>query len=314
MTARSAGGVYLLMLAVLSGTLCQRLAGAAPEQGKPSASEVLVTVNGVPVTAADVGLEFYLKQVPEEATDAQKREYVERLIDRLLVQQFLDRLKIEADPEELDRQVGVVTTLIEKRGGNVEDVLAEIGLTEKQLRETLALPIAWRQFVRQTVTDRQVREYFDQHRRQLDGTRLSGAQIVKTVSADASEADWKSAESLLMEVRRKIASGETSFAEAARRHSDSPSADRGGDLGRFEFHGRIAPEMARIAFSLKPGEVSEVFRSRFGVHLLTVTDEIPGQLSAEDVRPMILESLGDELWNQQVKAERARARIVWANH
>jgi parvulin-like peptidyl-prolyl isomerase len=62
---------------------------------------------------------------------------------------------------------------------------------------------------------------------------------------------------------------------------------------------------------MQPGEISEPFRTRFGVHLLTVTDRKPGDLSLEDVRGDVLAAMSRALWEQQAGEERARARIEW---
>lgn len=272
---------------------------------------VLVKVNGQTVTDADLQLDFHLRQLPQDVSDDQKRKLLETLVDRELIAAFLKQRKVEVPAEEIDRRLELVKKVIEQTGGTQAEVLAEIGLTEAELRQAVTLPLAWDIHVRRTVTNSQVIEYFQQHRRELDGTKLTGSQIVKTLDEVATQADWKQAEQTLSKVREEIAAGKVSFATAAAMYSDSPSGKTGGDLGQFEFTGRLPAEITSVAFALKPGELSDVFRTRFGVHLLQVREELPGQLSAEDVRPQIVEALAGQLWNQQVNAERARARIQW---
>jgi peptidyl-prolyl cis-trans isomerase C len=70
--------------------------------------------------------------------------------------------------------------------------------------------------------------------------------------------------------------------------------------------------ISRVAFQLKKGDISEPFRTSFGMHLLTVTDRRPGQLSLEDVRPIVLEAISDDLWRDTVRDLREKARIEWA--
>lgn len=55
----------------------------------------------------------------------------------------------------------------------------------------------------------------------------------------------------------------SSFEEAATRWSDCPD---GGDLGFFG-RGEMVPEFERIVCSLRPGEVSDIFRTPFGFHI-----------------------------------------------
>jgi peptidyl-prolyl cis-trans isomerase D len=52
---------------------------------------------------------------------------------------------------------------------------------------------------------------------------------------------------------------------------DANSNQEGGNLG-FVRRGDLEPEMEKVAFSLKEGEVSEPFETSFGWHILKVTD------------------------------------------
>ena len=69
---------------------------------------------------------------------------------------------------------------------------------------------------------------------------------------------------------------------------------------------------SQAAFPLKTGEVSEPFRTRYGYHLLTVTERRPGQLSLEDVRALIYNKLAQQAWNELVAEQRKQAEIEWA--
>ena len=66
--------------------------------------------------------------------------------------------------------------------------------------------------------------------------------------------------------------GTLDFAEAAKEYSDdNATADKGGDLGFFK-KGDMAPEFDTVAFALKPGEISEPFRTPFGYHIIKVEE------------------------------------------
>ena len=70
----------------------------------------------------------------------------------------------------------------------------------------------------------------------------------------------------------KIKNG-ADFGEMAKEYSQDPgSKDRGGDLGFFARR-QMVKEFDETAFNLKVGEVSGVVRSRFGYHLIKVTDK-----------------------------------------
>lgn len=78
-----------------------------------------------------------------------------------------------------------------------------------------------------------------------------------------------------------LKSGED-FAEVAKRFSDDPGTkSKGGDLGYFERRMMI-PEFDEAAFKLDVGQVSDVVRTNFGLHVIKVTDKLPYPTFEED--------------------------------
>lgn len=75
----------------------------------------------------------------------------------------------------------------------------------------------------------------------------------------------------LREVRGKLLAG-ADFDELARKHSDKASDHI--DLGFFK-RGELAEEFELVVFSMNAGEISPVFASPFGFHLVKVTEQKP---------------------------------------
>jgi protein-disulfide isomerase len=69
------------------------------------------------------------------------------------------------------------------------------------------------------------------------------------------------------ELHQKLITGGATLPDLAKQHSDCPSAEQGGDLGRLS-RGELVPSIERVAFSLAPGEVSPVVESPFGFHVI----------------------------------------------
>ena len=71
-------------------------------------------------------------------------------------------------------------------------------------------------------------------------------------------------------LRTRIKNGED-FAKLAKLYSEDGSASDGGDLGFFD-RTQMATEFTAMAFKLKPGELSPVFETEFGLHILQVLE------------------------------------------
>ena len=276
---------------------------SAKSNAAKSDSRVLVRVNGQPITEAD--LDDFAKSLKLAADEIPQRreQMLERLIDRQLLRAFLAQKKVSANPEQLEAHLTRLKTRLKERKVDFDQLLAKSGITVESLRHELRLPLDWEAFVKLEVTDAKLREVWKQRRQEFDGSEVRAAQIA--LKSDDPAAD----EQTLRDLRGQILDKSITFADAAKKHSQAPSAATGGDLGRFGFRGKQPPPYPQVAFALKVGEVSEPVRSPFGVLLLTVTERSEGQLSLEDARPEILQQLSIEMQREVLQHERAKAKI-----
>lgn len=289
--------------------VCSLLCFQVAAGGADDPARIVATVNGSKVAQTELAAEFLVRRVPEAKQAALRDVVLNDLIDRRLIAAYLDQRKAPVPEPELEAQLDLLKRAVEAGGDQFAEVLGRRGLTEESLRAQLALPLRWKAYVRRTITDQQLRDYFESRRAEFDGTQVRARQIVISVSADAEEAAWAMAAATLKQVREMIVAGKTSFEEAARQHSTSPSGKQGGDLGFIGYRGRLPPDVAAAAFALKAGDVSEVIRSPFGVHLVRASERKPGDYSLEDVREQVWEQQANDLWNEQVATARKSAKI-----
>jgi peptidyl-prolyl cis-trans isomerase SurA len=99
-------------------------------------------------------------------------------------------------------------------------------------------------------------------------TQTRARHILLRPSAQLSQAQ---ALEQLGSVRQDILSGKVDFADVAKRISQDGSAPQGGDLG-WANPGMFVPEFEQTMNQLRPGQLAEPLVSRFGVHLMEVTD------------------------------------------
>ena len=274
-------------------------------------AQTLATVQGVPITQDDVDRLMASRLVPPAARSKLQKQFLNQLVDRQLVQNYLAKLKVVVDPKIIAARIQSIHARIKKSGDDPKKVLAKLGYTEDSFRKELTLPLAWQLHVKQIISRMELKQLFAAERARYDGTELRARQIV--LKLPANENARQLAMTKLTVIRNKIVSGKISFEAAAKKHSTSPSRDKGGDVGFFAYRGRMPVSITKIAFGLKKSDVSKPFVTRFGVHLLQVTGRKPGQLSLEDARPEIFKRLSDERWKSTISRLRKTAKIEWSN-
>lgn len=123
------------------------------------------------------------------------------------------------------------------------------------------------------VTEDEMDQYYKAHQDEFRSPEMVRARhILIKVDRTASEDDKKNAREKAEGILKRIKAGED-FAKLANEVSDDTgSKTKGGDLGLFP-KGRMVPAFEQAAFSLKPGEVSDVIESPFGFHIIKVEEK-----------------------------------------
>lgn len=135
-------------------------------------------------------------------------------------------------------------------------------------RKQLAQPY----LVDKDVSEKLIREAYDRLNKDVHASHI----LIK-VAPDALPKDTLTAFNKALKVRDRLIKDGNNFAAIAKEVSDDPSAkENGGDLGYFTALQMVYP-FESAAFKLKPGTVSMPVRTRFGYHLIKVTDIRPAQ-------------------------------------
>lgn len=153
----------------------------------------------------------------------------------------------------------------EKRG---LDTIAAFNEELNGYRDELAKPY----LTDVTITDSMVHEAYY---RRINEVRAS--HILIEMDRFALPADTAKAYNKLIDIRNQYLNGEKTFEELATQYSEDPSVRiNKGDIGFFKVFNMVT-EFENAAYTTPVGEVSMPFRTRYGYHILKVTDKFKNE-------------------------------------
>src|SRR5215208_5356649 len=142
------------------------------------------------------------------------------------------------------------------------------------------------------------RAYEDKQQQYSTPEQVRASHILLKTEGKDDATVKKQAEELLAKVK---AGGD--FAQLATKFSeDEVSKAKGGDLDFFP-QGQMVPEFDKAAFSMKPGEISDLVKTQYGYHIIKILDKKAAATKPlEEVRAQI----EDELKWERAQAEAQR--------
>lgn len=287
------------------------VAPAAPAELK----QVLATVNGEPITKADV-MDFVVRyQVPVGDPEQHKAIYetcIDTLINMKLVSQFITRQRLPVDEKKVDEDLKNLQDELKKDGEDLASALVKNGKSIDDLRKELSNRQRWIAYVDAKGTNAELKRYVDNNKDIFNGVKVRASHILLVPKPDATPAEKEQVRQRLLQIKRDIVAGKITFAEAANKFSedDRKAKGDGGDIGFFERRSGIIEEFADAAFKLKKGAISDPVETLLGYHLIQVTDRSEGTpFDFEAKRKLVVDMYSMELQKNLVETERAKAKL-----
>lgn len=190
------------------------------------------------------------------------------------------------------------------------------GITRDEIRSTIRRDLDVRAYIEGRlassihVSEDSARAWFDRNKQRLAGKdSVRARHIILLAHPGDSDSVVAVRRAQLEALRKRVVAGED-FAALARANSEGPSASKGGDLGYFAHNDMVAP-FADAAFALKPGQISDVVKTRFGLHLIKVLGRKKARpVRYEDVRKRVIARLRELALSQEVKIHLQRNRAT----
>ena len=218
-------------------------------------------------------------------TDAVRRRALDDLItQQVLVEHASRDTTVTVTPDEVNDALDQRTEALVQQVGGEDQVMQLYGKSLAQLREDyrnqvrdqlLAQTLQRRKYFQVRITPQETREWFeaipaDSIPEVPELVRV--AHIVRFPDVDQTAREEARAQ--IDAIRDSIATGAATIENLAQRYSDDPgSAQRGGRYQRVNIRD-LVPEFGAVAARLEPGELSQVFETQFGYHVMRLNERL----------------------------------------
>jgi peptidyl-prolyl cis-trans isomerase SurA len=293
-----------LLLVVFLACGLGLLAGCKKSPG----ATVAATVNGRPITYADLDKQYYAAQLSQsevnEAEDLltiQKLQVLRTLVDNELMLQRAEKLGLMAQDADVEAKFSELKAPYTQE--EFQKQLADRKMTAEELKAQLRRDLSVQRLFNKeitshiSITDKDIADFYNSNKASfnLAEPRIRIAQLLVTPRPDPNVRNLKSDKAQTEEQAKKkiemlaalIKQGED-FALLAQNYSeDAETSPNGGDLGYIAESAleKANVELRKTVMDLQPGQVSRILRTEEGYRILKVISKEPaGQRELNDPR------------------------------
>jgi len=321
--------IFLAACSLAAATACNTAPDEPNTPAEKPSDSIAVTVNGVDIpeslieTQVNSQLKKMTAQMPPTFLEQYKEQLRQQVLEKTIIEQLLDEKvkeeKIAVTDEDVTNQLKEMASQ-QKPPLSLEDFEALVeayGQSLDQLKQQIRKGLGYQILLqgefagRINVTEDDARKYYSENAKRIEQVRASHI-LIKPEAADPNtdpnEAKAKAkAEDLLRQIRNGA-----DFAELAKANSSCPSSAKGGDLDFFK-RDRMVPAFAKAAFELKVGQVSDIVETKFGYHIIKVTDRKDDtfERAKDNLMATLKATKQKEIAKEYIESLKARANIVY---
>ena len=297
---------------------------------KIATSAVAVEVDGARLTTKQLEMEMQQKlsalkgQIPPESLEQAKMEIRRSLVDEFVVRTLLNNEVVQRKIAATDKEVTEVLDSMKSQlpsGVTMDELLKKNKIDTVKMRDEISLKIRINKLILQelggkvSIGDKEVVQFYDKNKDKFKKPETVHARhiLIATTPGDSEKikADKKIRAN---DLRKRLLDG-ADFADLAKKNSDCPSKDAGGDLGSFS-RGQMVKPFEDAAFSQEINAIGPVVETDFGFHIIQVLEHQIAQvmkLDAEAKRQIVTfleREKQQQAFDGLVKKMKARANIV----
>jgi len=240
----------VLITAVVAGAACFGIGRLTAAPADP----VVASVNGEAITRDDLY---------ESLKGQYGKDTLDQLISEKIIELELKKQNVTVSEEDTQKEL---QEMISQYGGQeqFDALLANYGYSMEDFTKNIVTNLKLKKLLepRITITEAEMKTYFEQNKTTFDvQEQVKASHILVDSEAKAKE------------VKDKLAAG-GDFAELAKEYSiDTGSSQNGGELGFFP-RDTMVKEFENVAFSLKPGTISDPVQTKYGYHIIKVEERV----------------------------------------
>lgn len=265
-------------------------AEVARQAGVEPQPEVIGEVNGRPLYKPfyEQNLAYIEARLSKDVSSADVERYMnakfeafDMLVQDELLAEEARRRGITATDEEVQAELKRSA----QAAGGESMFLAALrakGIGRTQVLDGIRRKLTVDRFVKETIapslkaSEDEAVSYYNQHLdRFTPEAWVKASHIFVSCPRDADADRLRRAHDHARKILQSIRSG-ASFEEMAKEYSEDGTAELGGSLGRMK-KGYAPPEFDAVAFSIAPGEVSDLVRTDKGFHIIKVKERFGGK-------------------------------------
>jgi peptidyl-prolyl cis-trans isomerase SurA len=259
----------------------------------------------------------------EQSVEKIRRNLIDVLINERLAAQEISRLKISVSDEEVDETIArimqenrltqeALEAELRKEGGTIADLRKQIKTNMEQQK------LVNREVKSKTViTDEMIQAYYQDHIEEFESKQRWRIQdIYLPFTPTDSPEERNHLRKMAKQILERLQSGDD-FGSLAKRYSQGPGAEAGGDLGFFA-RGELEPVLEAATEALEPGEFSPDIETTRGIHIIKLieVDKAPARPLdevEETIRNLLYKREVDFRYREWLSGlrERSYVRIVY---
>jgi peptidyl-prolyl cis-trans isomerase C len=272
------------------------VASAASPKAEPNktdvASNIAVEVDGKKLTKdqldADMQKQMTMlkSQIPADSLEQAKVEIRRRLVDEFVVRTLLAKevglKKVTATEKEVADVLESMKSQL-PAGVTMDEMLKQNKIDAAKMRDEIGMNIRISKLVQQElggkvkIADKEISDFYNKNLEKFKKPESVHARhlLIATASGDTDKIKTEK-RTKAEDLRKQLVSG-ADFAELAKKNSDCPSKENGGDLGTFT-RGQMVKPFEDAAFSQEKNAIGPVVQTDFGYHIIQVIEHLSPQV------------------------------------